>query len=208
LYALSGGLRDPTDAGRPAPGASLPLLPAQILWLSLLTHFFAGAAPGTEPIEIETMTAPASGPAGGCPGRWTLMAHSSGRRRACRGQPQREPGRREPARVLRRAALPRSGTVGGGWGWSGGPHHTKMPAVSRVSEPMPLALVEAAPWLAASVTITPLRSMLSTQQLPATIWGLALRSALTGQGAPRPAPAGPSDRVSRLPPAVRRGERP
>jgi len=144
LYALSGGLRDPADAGRPAPGALLPLLPAQILWLSPLTHFFAGAAPGTEPIEIETMTTPASGPVGGCPGRWTLMAHSSGHRRACRGQPQREPGRREPARVLRRAALPRSGTVGGSWGWSGGPHHTKMPAVSRVSEPMTLAPVEAA----------------------------------------------------------------
>jgi Ca2+-transporting ATPase len=58
LYALSGGLRDPADAGRPAPGAPLSLLPAQIPWLSLLTHSFAGAAPGTEPIEIETMTRP------------------------------------------------------------------------------------------------------------------------------------------------------
>ena len=85
--------------------------------------------------------------------------------------------------------------------------HTRMPAVGRVSEPMPLALVGAALWLVASVTIAPLRSMLSTQQLPATIWGLALRSALTGQGAPRPAPADPY-RVSRLPPAARRGERP
>lgn len=49
LYALSGGLRDPADAGRPAPGAPLSLLPAQIPWLSLLTRSFAGAAPGTEP---------------------------------------------------------------------------------------------------------------------------------------------------------------
>jgi hypothetical protein len=71
------------------------------------------------------------------------------------------------------------GVVGDGLGVRA---HTRMPAVGRVSEPMPLALVGAGLWLVASVTIAPLRSMLSTQQLPATIRGLALRSALMGQG--------------------------
>jgi Cation transporter/ATPase, N-terminus len=124
-------------------------------------------------------------------GAVTLVAHSSGGRRACRGQPQREPGRREPARssaVLLSLGSGQLGVVEDGLGVRA---HTRMPAVGRVSEPMPLALVGAGLWLVASVTIAPLRSMLSTQQLPATIRGLALRSALTGQGAHRPAPADP-----------------
>jgi hypothetical protein len=50
---------------------------------------------------------------------------------------------------------------------------------------MPLAMVGATLLLVGSVTIAPLRSMLSTQQLPPAIWGLALLSALTGYGCAR-----------------------
>jgi hypothetical protein len=45
---------------------------------------------------------------------------------------------------------------------------------------MPLAVLGATLLLVASVTIAPLRSLLSTQQLPAAIWGLAMVSALLG----------------------------
>jgi len=47
LYALSGGASEILlMLAGPLIGAPLPLLPAQILWLNLLTHSFAGAALG------------------------------------------------------------------------------------------------------------------------------------------------------------------
>jgi hypothetical protein len=46
--------------------------------------------------------------------------------------------------------------------------------------PLPLAMVGAILLLVGSVTIAPLHSLLSTHQLPAAIWGLALMSALIG----------------------------
>ena len=50
LYALYGGIADPAGAGQPLLGALLPPVPAQILCL-MLTHSFAGAALGSEPMK-------------------------------------------------------------------------------------------------------------------------------------------------------------
>jgi P-type Ca2+ transporter type 2C len=43
-------------------GLPLPLLPAQILWVNLLTHSFAGAALGSEPLEPDAMKRPPRDP--------------------------------------------------------------------------------------------------------------------------------------------------
>nr|BFE74727.1 hypothetical protein GCM10020092_080280 [Actinoplanes digitatis] len=59
LYALSGGTAEITVmlAG-PFVGLPLPLLPAQILWINLLTHGLPGLAMGSEPADPAAMRKP------------------------------------------------------------------------------------------------------------------------------------------------------
>ncbi|MFC5139817.1 cation-translocating P-type ATPase [Actinomycetospora rhizophila] len=58
-YALAGGLAEVlVMLAGPAIGVALPLLPAQILWINLLTHGLPGVAFGTEPSEPGAMAAP------------------------------------------------------------------------------------------------------------------------------------------------------
>ena len=66
LYGLSGGAAEVLImlAG-PFVGIALPLLPAQILWVNLLTHSLAGTALGAEPAEAGSMTRPPRDPAQG-----------------------------------------------------------------------------------------------------------------------------------------------
>jgi Ca2+-transporting ATPase len=64
LYALSGGTAELLImlAG-PFLGMPLPLLPAQILWVNLVTHGLAGVALGAEPAEPDIMSQPPRSPA-------------------------------------------------------------------------------------------------------------------------------------------------
>jgi P-type Ca2+ transporter type 2C len=64
LYGLAGGLAEIVImlAG-PAFGLALPLLPAQILWVNLLTHGLPGVAMGSEPVQPGTMQRPPRPPA-------------------------------------------------------------------------------------------------------------------------------------------------
>ena len=59
LYAISGGL---AEVGvmllGPAIGIGQPLLPAQILWINLMTHGLTGVAFGAEPADPVEMTRP------------------------------------------------------------------------------------------------------------------------------------------------------
>ena len=59
LYALSGGAAEITVmlAG-PFVGLPLPLLPAQILWINLITHGLPGLALGSEPVDADVMDKP------------------------------------------------------------------------------------------------------------------------------------------------------
>ncbi len=58
-YALAGGLAEVlVMLAGPVIGIALPLLPAQILWINLLTHGLPGVAFGTEPSEPGAMSAP------------------------------------------------------------------------------------------------------------------------------------------------------
>jgi Ca2+-transporting ATPase len=58
LYAVAGGLSEIlVMLAGPLLGNPLPLLPAQLLWVNLVTHTFAGAALGTQPLEPGAMQA-------------------------------------------------------------------------------------------------------------------------------------------------------
>ena len=182
LYALSGGASEILlMLLGPLFGTPLPLLPAQILWVNLLTHSFAGAALGTEPVETGTMCAH-PGTHRGRPGRWGSGGVCDNRRRACRRQPQREPGGGQSARVLRCPADPRSRTAGGGLGG---------PRPHAETRGWPLARTDAArdgrgdP---AARRVGDDRATAFDAQHPAAspaIWGLALLSALTGYACAR-----------------------
>ena len=57
LYGISGGAAEILlMLAGPLVGVPLPLLPAQILWVNLVTHSFAGAALGAEALEDGAMT--------------------------------------------------------------------------------------------------------------------------------------------------------
>ncbi len=59
LYGLSGGAAEiAVMLAGPAFGLALPLLPAQILWVNLLTHGLPGVALGGEPADPDLMARP------------------------------------------------------------------------------------------------------------------------------------------------------
>jgi Ca2+-transporting ATPase len=62
-YALSGGLAEIIVLLlAPFAGIAMPLLPAQILWINLVTHGIPGVAFGTEPVDPALMTRPPATP--------------------------------------------------------------------------------------------------------------------------------------------------
>ena len=64
LYALSGGAAEiAVMLVGPFVGLPLPLLPAQILWINLLTHGLPGLAMGSEPADPDGMRKPPRPPA-------------------------------------------------------------------------------------------------------------------------------------------------
>ena len=64
LYGLSGGSAEiAVMLAGPALGMPLPLLPAQILWVNLLTHGLPGVALGSEPADPGAMKRPPRPPA-------------------------------------------------------------------------------------------------------------------------------------------------
>jgi len=59
LYALSGGTAEiAVMLAGPFVGLALPLLPAQILWINLITHGLPGLALGSEPVDPDVMRGP------------------------------------------------------------------------------------------------------------------------------------------------------
>ncbi len=64
LYALAGGSAEiAVMLAGPLAGLALPLLPAQILWVNLLTHGLPGVALGSEPADPAAMRRPPRPPA-------------------------------------------------------------------------------------------------------------------------------------------------
>ncbi|MGB8652041.1 MAG: cation transporting ATPase C-terminal domain-containing protein, partial [Mycobacteriales bacterium] len=63
LYGLAGGVAEVlVMLAGPAMGLALPLLPAQILWMNLLTHGLPGVAMGAEQVEPDSMRRPPRNP--------------------------------------------------------------------------------------------------------------------------------------------------
>jgi Ca2+-transporting ATPase len=59
LYGISGGAAEIlVMIFGPATGLAVPLLPAQILWINLLTHGLVGVALGAEPVDPARMQEP------------------------------------------------------------------------------------------------------------------------------------------------------
>jgi Ca2+-transporting ATPase len=178
MYGLSGGAAEILlMLLGPLFGAPLPLLPAQILWVNLLTHSFAGAALGTEPVEIGTMTRPPRDPREGVlgGGLWWRIATVAAVLAAASLSVNLAAG----SRIGSSAALVclGAGQLGVAWGVRARAHRTMS---ARFSAPMPLAMVGATLLLVGSVTVAPLRSLLSTHELAPAFWGLALLTALAG----------------------------
>ena len=176
LYALSGGAAEilVMIAG-PFLGLPLPLLPAQILWINLVTHGLAGVALGAEPSEHGVMGRPPRPPAqsvlGG--GLW--------------------------ARILRIAILLTVVTVAiGVWASHSGREWQTMTFVtlglSQLSVAVALrarprtwanpflivAVMSAAVLLAAAVYLPPLAALLGTTPLPIEDFGLAVGVSVVG----------------------------
>ena len=149
----------------------VPLLPAQILWVNLLTHSFAGAGLGTQPVEPGTMDRPPRPPGQAVLGAglwwrvvllatWLGLASlaaslfvGGGEARSvallCVGMGQ-----------LAVAWAARAGRTGDGW-------------VARWRDELgtlAAGLVAAAVLMAASVLVPPLRELLDTRHLGPGHW--------------------------------------
>jgi Ca2+-transporting ATPase len=183
LYALSGGASEILlMLVGPILGTPLSLLPAQILWLNLLTHSFAGAALGTAPVEVGTMTRPPREPLEGVLGNgpWWRISIVAAMLAAPSLSVSLGAGSRLGSCAARLSLG--AGQLGVAWGVRA---HTSKPVMARLSGPIPPVTVGASLLLVGSVTVVPLRLILSRQQLPAAIWGLAVLSALIGYGCAR-----------------------
>jgi Ca2+-transporting ATPase len=187
LYGLSGGVAELlVMLAGPFVGIALPLLPAQILWVNLLTHSLAGTALGAEPVEAGTMTRPPRDPAEGVLGGglwWRIGV---------------------VAVVL--AAVSLLGGVGlarsGGYGLDvvrstvlvalgAGQLGVALGAGARAARDgdrnpaLLLTVLAAAALLAAAVLLPPLQQLLGTAPVPAEAWALGAVAAATGWGCAR-----------------------
>ncbi|WP_406830720.1 cation-transporting P-type ATPase [Pedococcus sp. KACC 23699] len=169
LYGISGGAAEILlMLGGPVVGIALPLLPAQILWVNLVTHSFAGAALGAEPLEDGTMAAGPRPPSQGALDRlwWRLLVLST---------------------AVATMSLLGSVVAGGGAGPSTalvslgtGQLAVALAVRSRTSVErgrsrfvLPATLAAALALLVAAVTVPPLAALLGTAPLPPASWAWA-----------------------------------
>jgi Ca2+-transporting ATPase len=178
LYGLSGGAAEIlVMLAGPAIGIALPLLPAQILWVNLLTHSLAGTALGAEPAEAGSMTRPPRNPAEGVLGGglwWRILLVATGVAALSLAAGSAVGG---PEPVLRSTVLVTLGAgqlgvaLGAGVGAArGGDRNVALP----------LTVVAAALLLALAVLAPPLQALLGTAAVPAPAWWAAAATGLAG----------------------------
>jgi Ca2+-transporting ATPase len=175
LYGISGGAAEILlMLGGPLVGVPLPLLPAQILWVNLVTHSFAGAALGAEPLEDGAM---ARGPR---PPRQSALAGLWWRLLVL-------------AAVVAAAALAGAVVAGDRFGPStallalgAGQLCVALALRSRTARQLgrerlllPGALAAAGLLLVAAVTVPPLAHLLGTHLPPLSSWAWAVGSGIT-----------------------------
>jgi Ca2+-transporting ATPase len=180
LYGLSGGLAEVLlMLAGPFVGLALPLLPAQILWVNLLTHSLAGTALGAEPAEPASMRRPPRDPAEGvlAGGLWWRIALV--------------------AAVLATLALA-GGVAVAGADEAAAARSTVLLAVGAAqlgvalgararradghegNAALPLTVVLAAALLVAAVLLPPLQGLLGTVPVPAQGWLWTAGAAVAG----------------------------
>ena len=172
LYGLSGGGSELVlMLAGPLAGVPVPLLPAQILWVNLLTHSFAGAGLGTQPVEPGTMDRPPRPPGQAVLGaglwwRVVLLATWLGLASLAASLLVGGEEARSVALLcvgsgqLAVAWAARAGRTGDGW-------------LARWRDELgtlAAGLVAAAALLAASVLVPPLRELLDTRDLGPGPW--------------------------------------
>jgi P-type Ca2+ transporter type 2C len=172
-YGLSGGISEVLIMLMgPLVGIPLPLLPAQILWLNLLTHSFAGAGLAAQPADTRVMARgprpPRQGALGGGLGwRTGLIA-------AYLAIASLTAALLSPPDAVNSAALL---TLGAGqlavaWGvrTPGSPVWRPGSGV----DPLVPSVLTAGTMLVASTTIAPVRDLLATTGVGVGVWSLAV----------------------------------
>ncbi len=180
LYGLSGGAAEIlVMLLGPFVGIAVPLLPAQILWVNLLTHSLAGTALGAEPVEPGSMSRPPRDPAEGVlgSGLWwrilllsgvlTLVSLVAGTLVA--GSGSDEQTRSAILLVLGVGQLGVAMGAGTRRGWG-----------LRHNPALPVTVVAAALLLVAALTLPVLQGLLGTAAVPTAAWWAAAGGAAAG----------------------------
>ena len=175
LYGIAGGTSEVlVMLAGPFLGNPLPLLPAQILWINLLTHSFVGAALGSEPVEAGSMRRPPRSPREGVLGGglwWRILLVA-----ALLAAASLVVAARAPADVARSATLLAlgAGQLGVAWGVRSRPRAGEQPNPALAA-----AIGGAGLMLVAPVVLPPLQALLSTTTVPGWGWAFAAGAALT-----------------------------
>jgi Ca2+-transporting ATPase len=175
VYGLSGGASEVLlMLAGPAVGFALPLLPAQILWLNLLTHTFAGAGLAAQPADRDVLARgprpPGQGPLADGLG-WRTSALALGLTAVAVGALLVAPMGQESA-----AALLALGTGQLSVAWA-----LRSPAARALASwgrPLLPLIAVAGAMLAAAVTVPLLRELLGTSQVGWPVWAYAAGSGL------------------------------
>ncbi len=180
LYGLSGGAAEIlVMLLGPFTGIAVPLLPAQILWVNLLTHSLAGTALGAEPVEPGSMSRPPRDPAEGVlgSGLWwrilllsgvlTLLSLAAGTLVVGSGSDAQT--RSAILLVLGTGQLGVAMGAGTRRGWD-----------LRRNPALPATVVAAALLLVAAVMLPVLQELLGTAAVPAVAWWAAVAGAVAG----------------------------
>jgi Ca2+-transporting ATPase len=152
-------------------GVPLPLLPAQILWLNPLTHAFAGAGLAAQPADSRVLfrgPRPPDQSALGAGLWWRAALIAAYLAIASRVAALLSPAGWGHSAALRALGAGQLGVAlgvrtPGAAVWQG----------KRRADPLVPALILASTMLVASVTVPPLRELLDTQAVGASVWGLA-----------------------------------
>jgi P-type Ca2+ transporter type 2C len=185
LYGLSGGAAElMVMLVGPLVGLALPLLPAQILWVNLLTHSLAGTALGAEPAEPGLLDRPPRDPDEGVLGAglwWRVLLLATGLT-----------GLSLLAGVLAGTAAaagpvdPRSAVLlvlgAGQLGVALGARARTAPRSPRRERnwALPASVAVAALLLVAAIQLEPLRVLLETGDVVASSWVTAAVAVVTG----------------------------
>ncbi|MCW2810104.1 MAG: hypothetical protein JWP61_562, partial [Friedmanniella sp.] len=158
-------------------GWPLPLLPAQILWLNLLTHGLAGTALGAEPAETGLMTRPPRNPG------QRVLGGGLGWRVLVLGAALAGVGLLAPALLGVDTAPVRHSVVllvlgAGQLGVALGARARRPQRTAGTNRTLPVMVGVAALLLVAATVLPPLSQLLGTAAVPGPAWPLAVVTAL------------------------------